>query len=71
MLTFIANKEVVPEFLQSEMRPEKKTKLLELLDDKSSFRNQMLDDFIKIKGKLGTPGVYLRVASEILKATRK
>ena len=72
IVNLIANKEVVPEFLQSEMRPEKiKTKLLELLDDKSSFRNQMLDDFIKIKGKLGTPGVYLRVASEILKATRK
>ena len=54
------------------MKPENiKDKLLELLDDKSSLRNQMLDDFIKIKGKLGTPGVYLRVAREILKATKK
>ena len=48
-----------------------KNKLIELLNDKSELRNQMLDDFIKIKGKLGTPGVYLRVASEILKATKK
>ena len=58
IVNLIANKEVVPEFLQSEMQPEKiKNKLLELLDDKSSLRNQMLDDFIKVKGKLGTPGV--------------
>ena len=27
----------------------------------------MLDDFIKVKEKLGKPGVYLKVASDIFK----
>ena len=41
------------------MQPENiKNKLIELLDDKSELRHQMLDDFIKIK-KLGSPGVYM------------
>ena len=67
------DKEVVPEFLQSKMQPENiKNKLVELLDDKSKLRrHQMLDDFIKVKEKLGPPGVYIKVASDILKATDK
>ena len=54
------------------MQPENiKNKLVELLDDKSEIRHQMLDDFIKVKEKLGSPGVYIKVASDILKATVK
>ncbi len=72
IVNLIANKEVVPEFLQSKMQPEDiKNKLVELLDDKSKLRHQMLDDFIKVKEKLGSPGVYIKVASDILKATVK
>ena len=72
IVNLIANKEVVPEFLQSKMQPENiKNKLVELLDEKSKLRNQMLDDFIKVKEKLGSPGVYIKVASDILKATDK
>tara|TARA_B100001027_G_scaffold216103_1_gene191556 strand:- start:1599 stop:2720 length:1122 start_codon:yes stop_codon:yes gene_type:complete len=72
IVNLIANKEVVPEFLQSKMKPENITdKLVELIDDKSKLRNQMLDDFVRIKEKLGSPGVYFKVASDILKATDK
>ena len=72
IVNLIANKEVVPEFLQSKMKPENiKDKLVELLDERSKLRNQMLDDFIKVKEKLGPSGVYLKVASDILKATDK
>ena len=72
IVNLIADKEVVPEFLQSKMQPENiKNKLVELLDDKSEIRHQMLDDFIKVKEKLGSPGVYIKVASDILKATVK
>ena len=70
IVNLIANKEVVPEFLQSKMEPENiKNKLVELLDDKSKIRNKMLDDFINIKEKLGSPGVYIKVASDVLKTT--
>ena len=40
------------------------------MDEKSKIRNQMMEDFLKIKNKLGTPGVYAKIANEILKATK-
>ena len=30
----------------------------------------MMEDFLTIKNKLGTPGVYAKIANEILKATK-
>ena len=33
-------------------------------------KNQMMENFLKVKNKLGTPGVYARIANEILKATK-
>ena len=72
IVNLIANKEVVPEFLQYKMKPENiKNKLVELLNEKSKLRNQMLDEFANIKEKLGSPGVYIKVASDILKATER
>ena len=72
IVNLIGNKEVVPEFLQNKMKPENiKNKLVELLNEKSKIRNQMLDDFINIKKKLGSPGVYIKIASDILKSTDK
>ena len=50
IVNLIGNKEVVPEFLQNKMKPENiKNKLVELLNEKSKLRNQMLDDFINDK----------------------
>ena len=47
-----------------------KTKLIELIDEKSKSRKQMMEDFLIIKKKLGAPGVYAKIANEILKATK-
>ena len=71
IVNLIAGKKIVPEFLQSEMKPNIiKNKLIELIDEKSRIRNQMMEDFLTIKNKLGTPGVYAKIANEILKATK-
>ena len=70
IVNLIAGKKIIPEFLQSEMEPNIiKNKLIELIDEKSKLRNQMMEDFLTIKDKLGTPGVYAKIANEILKAT--
>ena len=71
IVNLIAGKKIVPEFLQSEMQPNIiKNKLIELIDEKSKTRNKMMEDFLTIKNKLGTPGVYAKIANEILKATK-
>ena len=71
IVNLIAEKKIVPEFLQSEMQPNIiKNKLIELIDEKSKTRNKMMEDFLAIKNKLGTPGVYAKIANEILKATK-
>ncbi len=71
IVNLIAGKKVVPEFVQSEMKPNIiKNKLIELINEKSKIRNQMMSDFLIIKNKLGTPGVYAKIANKILKATK-
>ena len=72
IVNLIEGREIVPEFLQSKMEPQDiKNTLVELLDQKSKSRNQMLNDFTKVKEKLGKPGVYIKVANDILGATEK
>ena len=71
IVNLIAEKKIVPEFLQSEMDPNiMKNKLLELMEEKSKIRDQMMEDFLLVKNKLGAPGVYAKIANEILKATK-
>ena len=71
IVNLIAEKKIVPEFLQSKMKPNNiKNKLIELIDEKSKLRNKMMEDFLKIKNRLGTPGVYAKIADEILKETK-
>tara|TARA_B100000963_G_scaffold340934_1_gene340124 strand:+ start:82 stop:1203 length:1122 start_codon:yes stop_codon:yes gene_type:complete len=71
IVNLIAEKKIVPEFLQSEMKPNIiKNKILELIDEESKIRGQMIKNFHIIKNKLGAPGVYAKIANEILKATK-
>ena len=71
MVNLIANKELVPEFLQNEMKPENiVTALTPLLDTKSKKRETMLDGFDKIRKSLGIPGVYDRAAKAIITKTK-
>ena len=72
IVNLIEGREIAPEFLQSKMEPQGiKNTLIKLLDQKSESRNQMLNDFLKVKAKLGKPGVYIKVANDILGATEK
>ena len=47
IVNLIAGERIVPEFLQSEMKPNIiKNKLIELIDEKSKTRNQMMKTFL-------------------------
>ncbi len=71
MVNLIANKELVPEFLQNEMKPENiVTALTPLLDTKSKKRETMLGEFDKLRKSLGIPGVYDRAAEAIITKTK-
>ena len=58
--------------LQSEMKPEHiKNIIVELLNLESKTRIKMMNDLDKLKIKLGTPGVYIKIAEAVLKATKQ
>ena len=40
------------------------------MEEKSKIRDQMMEDFLLVKNKLGAPGVYAKIANKILKATK-
>ena len=72
IVNLIAEKRIVPELLQSEMKPEHiKNIIVELLNFESKTRIKMMNDLDKVKIKLGTPGVYIKIAEEVLKATKQ
>ena len=72
IVNLIADKNIVPEFLQSNMKPEMMAKeLIDLLDLQSNKRSIMLNGLNEVKNKLGTPGVYSRTAESIIKETIK
>lgn len=68
IVNLIAEKKIVPEYIQSEMKPIKmRDKLIELLDPMSKSRLLMLKNLEQMKIKLGAPGVYKNVAESIIK----
>ena len=67
MVNLISNKEVVPEFLHNRMTPNNLSKaVLPLIIDPSE-RKSMCNDFEQVRKLLGAPGVYDRLAKEILR----
>ena len=71
MVNLIANEELVPEFLQNEMKPKNiVTALTPLLNTKSKKRETMLNGFDKVRKSLGIPGVYDRAAEAIITKTK-
>lgn len=71
MVNLILNKELVPEFLQSNMNPSTIVPaLIKLLDVQSSERKTMLDGFNELRRSLGLPGVYERAADAIIRRTK-
>ena len=68
IVNLIAEKKIVPEYIQSGMKPIKmRDKIIELLDPTSKTRLLMLENLEKMKIKLGVPGVYKNVAESIIK----
>jgi len=66
LVNLIADHQVVPEFIQDNMSAENLIKaLIPLLSD-TPEREKMIDGYKKIKGVLGTTGVYRRAANLIV-----
>ena len=72
IVNLIGEKRIVPELLQSKMTPENiKTNLIKLIEEKSDTRTKMQKELNQVKSKLGSPGVYNKIAEEILKETKQ
>ncbi len=66
MPNLLAAKEVVPEFIQHEAKPEAIVKAVRLLMEQSPARDRMISDFDTIIAKLGGAGASERAARAIL-----
>ena len=66
MPNLLAAKEVVPEFIQHEAKPDAIVKAVRLLMEDSPARDRMISDFDAITSKLGGTGASERAAQAIL-----
>lgn len=69
MVNLIAEREVVPEFLQKNMTPRNLAGAIQPLLSPTAERKYMLAGFAEVRRTLGIPGVYERAAEAILKRT--
>jgi len=70
MPNVLANKEIVPEFIQRDARPNKLTKAILRLFDDRAMRKKMLSDFDAIIRSLGEGGASDNAAKAILEELR-
>ncbi len=66
LINLIANREIVPEFLQQQMNTERLTKALITLLSDTPEREKMISNYNQITEKLGQGGVYRRSAKLII-----
>ena len=66
IVNLIANENIVPEYIQSEMTPKNLTNAVIPLLNKTSERKKMLLGYEKVRRTLGIPGVYDRAAEAII-----
>ena len=69
MANLISGREIVPELLQNEVRPQNIAKEIKPLINSTNDRRAMLDGFSEVRRTLGLPGVYDRAAGAILNRT--
>lgn len=69
MVNLIANKKIVPEFLQTAMNPKSLSEAILPLIKPTPERKKMLQSFETVRRSLGLPGVYDRSAKAIIKET--
>jgi lipid-A-disaccharide synthase len=70
MPNLLADKQVVPEFIQHEAKADAIVKALQLLMKDGSLRDKMISEFDAIVGKLGGSGASHRAAEAILEEVR-
>ena len=66
LINLIANREIVPEFIQQQMNPETLVKVLIPLLSDTPEREKMISNYKQITEKLGQGGVYRRSAKLIV-----
>ena len=71
MPNLLAGKEVVPEFIQHEAKPDAIVKAVRLLMEDSPARDRMISDFDAIISKLGGTGASERAAQAILEELKE
>jgi lipid-A-disaccharide synthase len=71
MPNLLAAKEVVPEFIQHEAKPDAIVKAVRLLMEDSPARDRMISDFDAITSKLGGTGASERAAQAILEELKE
>jgi lipid-A-disaccharide synthase len=71
MPNLLAGKEVVPEFIQHEAKPDAIVKAVRLLMDDSPARDRMISDFVATTSKLGGTGASERAAQAILEELKE
>lgn len=71
LVNIVAGREVAREFVQDALEPGAvAAELAELLDGRSSRRNEVLAGLADVRGKLGTPGAARRVAQMVAGVAR-
>jgi lipid-A-disaccharide synthase len=67
IVNLIANKRIIPELIQHKMNPDNLTKkILPYLDIKSNKRQATIKKYKKLRKKLGSTGVFDRIANIIV-----
>ena len=67
IVNILAEREIVPEFIQGRATANKITPVLQALIEETETRHHMLADFQELKRRLGGPGASRRAAGEILR----
>jgi lipid-A-disaccharide synthase len=71
MPNLLAGKEVVPEFIQHEAKPDAIVKAVRLLMENAPARDRMISDFDSLLSKLGSSGASQRAAQAILEGLKE
>jgi lipid-A-disaccharide synthase len=66
LVNLILDREVVKEFLQYRLRKKMAGELHRILEDET-YRMVMMDNYLKLRSRLGEPGAYHRLAGSIAK----
>ena len=66
LVNLIANKLIVKEFIQRDLKPENLKAEMDLLEDDVNYRNSMLREYAVLSKMIGEPGVAGRMAEDML-----